>query len=322
MFFAPFFDQFYIVSFFLLLFTFFIGSACFTNIRQIFVLRRGVITERGMYKKRAIQALQFCTVLNFPLFLYTAYEICFPKLFLFLVIKFYTLLMFLPIFLGLSSIGALFWINALKKQQEKSVSWFWALFCAFVNLKAFSIMIILSYHFFYCPQISNIQFFLAEPDIFYPVVAFYNKFANFTYPFLQNPQQLIFMIFFFLVSSSTLAYALQLLNTLLCRKIDDFGRDYYSQTISLLSRNAFRSCFFLCLVILVPILSPFLDYQIINFPLTETALALLVFPLTLISFIIIALSKNPLRHKITIFLSPLFILSGSLFFIFQTLINK
>ncbi len=309
----------FIILLSLLVFTFLTSASATITLRQIFTLQKAVSSQRSIYKKRAIQALELSFVLYSILFFASAIDIAFTQVFFTsLDNAVYNIIVFLPIFLSFSLFLVRYWFRALKKSENNTVSWFWALVSAFTSLKSIGVIIISAYYSLYVippigPQVPLFE--IDEASALAPYLEFFsNVVTNIYMPMLASPLQCVYMVFFFILSGLVLGYAFQVFYTLICRNNDDFGRDYYNQSIKDYAKNAYYSTALLCAMVLLGIVA-----NIIPFAKNSDALLIALFPIVLILYFSIMRSENPLRYKVSIALSPLFILIASVFFVLQTL---
>ncbi len=309
----------FIIILSLLVFTFLICASVTITLRQIFTLQKSVSTQRSIYKKRAIQALELAFVLYSILFFASAIDITFTQVFFTsLDDGVYNIIVFLPIFLSFSLFLVRYWFRALKKSETNTVSWFWALVSAFTSLKSIGLILISTYFTLYCAPPIGPQLPLFEIDktsALAPYIEFFsNVVINIYMPMLAYPLQCFYMTVFFIVSGLALGYAFQIFYTLICRDNDDFGRDYYNTSIKDYSRNAYNSIALLCALVLIGIVG-----NIIPFARNTNAILIVLFPIVLVFYFLIMRSENPLRNKVSIAVSPLFLLIASVFFVLQTL---
>ncbi len=297
-------------------------TSAITIFRQIFVLKQGVTAKRTVYKKRAIQSLEFALVVNVFLFLTSAIDVMFAhSIFAHVGKELSFITVFFPAFLFANIVFLFLWIRVLKKSEETKVFWAFALITAFTSIKIISIILILVFRLFYTVTAEVLPFFVVvEGSSMASLFIFYNKLFSAMLPFVQQPISSTFIVLFFLASGSALGSAFQMLYTLICRKIDDFGRDYYAQTLKVLGAAGFRSSLLLTLLVAIAIIASLANAAIIPLNLDTTALFIVFIPLALANFIMIALSQNSLRFKISICTSPIFIIIGVFFFIVQTLV--
>ncbi len=312
----------YLLSLTLLIFTFFTGATFSTAFKQVFVLSIGKKANRNIYKKRAIQALNLTFVVNTVLFIFSAVDLAFFKIFYGLLsIELSFLAQFIPLFTGLSMIFSRLWLHSLKKSPKPIISGCWAFLTVLVQLKAFLILSSITFLYFYnsTPLESQIFFAVTESSSLLPLILFANKALSILYPILVQIKLFALILLFFFLVGGSLAYTTQLFYTLMSRKIDDFGRDYYIQTLNLLSRNAFRATFFLTVFLIAIVALSYFDMSIMLYAFNQLSYASILIPLALINLLFVALSNNALRHKIAIVISPFLILIGSTFFFLQVI---
>ncbi len=312
----------YLLSLTLLIYTFFAGSTFSTALKQVFVLSIGKKANRNIYKKRAIQALNLTFVVNTILFAFSAVDLAFFNVFYSLLsIELSFLAQFIPIFTGLSMVFSRLWLHSLKRSSKPIISGGWAFLTILVQLKAFFILCCITFLYFYnsTPLESQIFFAVTETSTYLPLILFANKTLSILYPILTQIKLFALVLLFFFLVGGSLAYTSQLFYTLMSRKIDDFGRDYYIQTLNLLSRNAFRATFFLTIFVLAVVVLTYFEMSLMVYAFNQLSYASLLLPLALINLLFVALSNNALRHKIAIIISPFLILIGSTFFFLQVI---
>lgn len=313
-------DAAYLLSLTLIIYTLLATSLLLISLRQVLVLHKGKKTQRGIYKKRALQSLQLSFVLSFLLFIFSVLDMTFFN-------KFYALFSqelrflasFIPVFLAFATLCTLLWIGGIKKEKKYSTS-VWAFLSSLFLLKTTLFLVSLSFLFFYNQTpVLFVEILTTQTPTLLPYYAVLNKFFSIMSPIYNYIPLFCAFSLFVLLASETLAYSLQLLYTLFCRKVDDFGRDYYTQSLKVLGRGAFYASLLLTLFMLAVLAGNYFNYLIMPFILTQTSILLLLAPLACINFALIVLSSQPLRHKIAILISPLFIFISSTFFILQTL---
>ncbi len=279
----------------------------FLCVEQISVLSKAKNTGRALYKKRAQQGSQLAFSLNI--------------IALALVGLYYKELS-LAIFFGAGALAFnLFWLLGIRSANSKI-----SVFSGF-----FSFLFSLSFAIYLFGS-AYVQFYTNYPLTFLyeQIPATVDPF-NFTQelfkiflPYIQFTNVKIYLIlslFFTLTfAGNSIAFSLLLQNTLFSRKKDDFGRDYYSSTIKELAKNAFRTSFILCLIILVFIGLSYTKHNYFPFTLSQLSAILLLLPIATANFAILALSYNPLRHKIALVVSPLLTFTASAYFLFQSII--
>ncbi len=282
-------------------------SIFYICVEQIFVLYKSRTTQRAIYKKRALQSGQLILVLSFVSS--AILSLHYKELFLALAFSIATFVFNTFWLLGVKSEKSVFTFFSGALSVIFSLSF--AVFtygCAYVQ---FYTNYPMTFLFEQVP--ANLNIYEFTPALFYTFL-----------PYIQFTNVKIYLLisfFLYLVfSGNSIAFSLQLQNTLFSRKKDDYGRDYYSSTLTELGKNAFRSTLMLCLLISLFIFLSFTRFGYIPFTLNKLSAILLLLPIATVNFAILGMSYNPLRHKIALIISPLLVFTGSAYFLFQSII--
>ncbi len=315
-------DPLFLLALCLMMYAFFSGLMFSISFRQIFVLHKAKVTQRSMYKKRAIQALGSTLILNLVFFLLSIADIFyFQTMYGLLSQELRFLAFYVPIFLGISLVFTFLWLNNLQSEKTNFIASISAFIAVVAHLKNFFLLIAFAYLFFYNTAPTEAVLFITPnaESAFMPLIAIINKALSIMQPIsLDVPFFLLFALFM-LLASTTLAYAWQLQSTLHSRNKDDFGRDYYMLALKDLAKAGAFSSLLLTLFMLTYTALAYLGSQVMNMSFSQNNFILILMPLACVNFFVIAFAQNPIRHKISISILTFMVLIPITFFILFTL---
>ncbi len=315
----------YLAALAFLIYTFFAAAMFYISAGQVVALHKFKTTERSIFKKQAVQSLSLVMVISLVFFaLSLADFMYFKKIYGQLSARDYNLIKFIPPFACVCFVLTLAWKTLVQKATKINfIHYLLGLVTTLAHLINTCFIFVISFYFLFA--MNNIAPASVDAEVNSSTfVALTNAFMAFLAPGLDAKNGFMldfaFYILAFIFIMPALAYTLQMQSTLMVRKLDDYGRDYYMQTIKKYSKSALH--FSECLTCLIVVIVGFSMYEPdklpFALPMTEALAALLMFPLATVSLYIITKSENPLRHKIAIYTAPILHLFPSIIYILLT----
>ncbi len=309
------------LSFFILLYALLAFSSLIIAMRQVFILKRARFSEKSVYAKRATQGLYSVFFVNLTLLVVSMLEIFLSRfLSSSLTQEIYFLTLFIPFFAAFSMLCTVAWIYT-EKYAHSLLAFLSELATLIVNFQFTLLTMLISFIYFYGTietgaDTNSTQFIVFSPDEtnanYYAVI---NKLIYVFTPATKQIFMFIAMIGIYAFSALCLAASLQLLYTLLCRNINDYGRDYYNSTITEYAKIVFRATFIFNILIILHIVFAYFNLSLLPFSFSWTALLILPLFATSVLSAYIAFSENPMRNKAIIIALPLLILIADMGFI-------